>query len=282
MAQPSGSFDTLAARDGIQLHCETFAVAGARAGLVLVHGFAEHCGRYGRIIQALNDAGISVMAYDARGHGKSSGTRAFVSSYGEYVDDLQDIVAKATQRFGGAPFVLGHSQGGLVTLRYLDRAANSVRGAILSNPALTNKIQVPLWKIALAHTASKLQPKLAVPTGLSGKDVSRDPEIQREYDEDPLNCKAATARWYTEFLGAQQEALARPGVLRSVPTLAVLGDGDRVIDCAVSTKFFAQATGGDLTVKMYPGFFHELLNEPKPDRERVAADIVTWLQEHIG
>jgi len=282
MSQPIRTPTPLVARDGLQLHSETFAVANARASVVVVHGFAEHSGRYGGIIEALNNAGFSVVAYDARGHGKSGGTRAFVSSYNEYVDDLQDIVAAATERLGAPPFVFGHSQGGLVTLRFLDRAANSVRGAILSNPALTNKLEVPLWKIALARAASKLQPKLAVPTGLSGKDVSRDPQVQRDYDEDPLNCKAATARWYTEFLGAQQEALARPGVLRSVPTLALLGDGDRVIDCAVSTKFFAQAAGGDLTVQTYPGFFHELLNEPGADREQVAADILGWLQAHIG
>lgn len=282
MSLPEAQTDVLSTPDGVQLHCFVYEAPSARAGLVLVHGFAEHSGRYLPLIEALCGSGVSVLAFDARGHGKSSGTRAFVEHYDAYIDDLQLVVRRAQERFGAAPFVLGHSQGGLVALRYLARAATSVRGAILSNPALRNKLHVPTWKALLAQGASRAAPKLAVPTGLSGVDVSRDPEQQRLYDQDPLNLKAATARWYTEFLAAQDAVLAAPGVLRSVPTLALLGTGDRVIDSGVSATYFDQAKGGDLTVTTYPGFFHELLNEPKPDRERVVADIVAWLQGRIA
>ena len=101
-------------------------------------------------------------------------------------------------------------------------------------------------------------------------------EAVRDYAQDPLVSKKATARWYTEFCQAQAEVLAAPERQREVPMLPLLGDADLIADPGPSQAFFGR-TGERTQLVVYPGFYHELLNEPPTDRARVLADIGTWL-----
>lgn len=280
-APAPGREGVLHAPDGTQLHWFLHTPAAPRATVVVVHGFAEHAGRYGHLARALLAANYAMLAFDVRGHGKSGGRRVFVANYDEYRDDLAEVLKLAAKEAPQPLFLFGHSQGGLIVLHRVLAGVSGLRGVLVSNPALANKVQVPAWKSGLAKGASRFAPTLSVPAGLPPTDISRDPAEVAAYDKDPLNSKDATARWYTEFLRAQLEVLAAPAAQGKLPLLALLGTGDRIIDSSVSAGFFAKVPGGQCQVHTYPGFYHELINEPEADRSKVLADLVGWLDAQL-
>lgn len=289
MPPPPTHSDILNTADGLQLQSRAWTPTGTCKGTVLVqHGFAEHGGRYGHLVDALLPAGYAVTSFDARGHGRSGGTRVFVERFDSYLDDLKLALDATKQKLPGPIFLFGHSMGGLIVAKFLEQNGAAgmkqmgVQGSILSNPALANKVKIPAWKSTLAQVMANIAPKLRMPSGIPPEDVSRDMAEVRAYDADPLNVKVATARWYTEFVAAQAQTLARPETLRDIPLLALIGDGDRIIDPQATLEFLRKIESHVLTVKTYAGFYHELINEPEADRARVLADTVAWLDAHVS
>jgi lysophospholipase len=191
-------------RDGTQLHEETWPATGKpTAAVVIIHGYGEHIGRYDETGRALAAAGFSVRGRDLRGHGQSGGVRGFCNRFDEYLDDVDAIVTRA--RAEGLPvFILAHSFGALVAPHYVLRHPTNVAGLVLTSPFWKLALAVPPLKVLAGKIASTVYPKLALPAGLKGADVARDPEIAAKYDVDPLNNKNATARWFTESSAARR------------------------------------------------------------------------------
>lgn len=276
-ASETGHFS---ARDGIQLHYQLYSVEAPRGGVLVMHGFAEHGGRYGHLVDALNAAGFAALTYDHRGHGQSGGRRVFVERFDEYVSDAALALALAKKRLPSPLFVVAHSMGGVVAMLLAAQKPEGVRGWLLSNPALSAAVAIPTWKVALARCASKALPTLEVPSGIPPEHISRDREEVRKYAQDPLCSKQATARWYTEFTAAQERVRKDPQALAGAPVLAMIGEGDQIIDAKISLAYFEALGGAALTVKRYPQLYHEIFNELAEDRAAVLADAVAWLQRH--
>ncbi len=267
--------------DGTQLHEQTWPAAGTpRAAVVLVHGYGEHIGRYDETARALAAAGFSVRGYDQRGHGQSGGVRGFCRRFGEYLEDLGLVVERA--RGDKLPvFVLGHSFGALVAPHFALQHPTALAGLVLTSPYWKLAMAVPPAKVLAGKIASGLFPKLALPSGLKGADVTRDPEIAALYDRDPLNNKNATARWFTEATAAQEDLVARAPQL-TVPVLLIAGEADKIAAASQARVVFERIGSKDKTLRMLAGQYHEVLNEPKPDRERTVAEIVEWLRAHAS
>src|SRR4030081_3132190 len=86
-----------------------------RAAIFIVHGLAEHSGRYAATAAVLAAAGFAVHAVDYRGHGRSEGGRVHVDRIEDYVADVRAALEEVRCRHPARPrFILGHSQGGLV------------------------------------------------------------------------------------------------------------------------------------------------------------------------
>ncbi len=277
-ATESGHFN---ASDGVQIQYRVHRPESAHFGVVVVHGFAEHGNRYGHVVDALVPAGAAVLTYDQRGHGQSGGRRVFVTRFDEYLDDLAQVLALAKGKLPQPLFVLGHSMGGLVVLSYALRDRSGVAGWAVSNPALLNRVVVPAWKETLAQVMSSVIPGLSLPSGLPPEHISRDADEVKQYDKDSLNNKNATARWYTEYIGAQKRLIAGAEGLRGLPLLVQIGDGDLIIDPVASQQFAARVGGDALQVHVYAGLYHEIFNEQPADRERVLADLVSWLTARL-
>lgn len=264
-------------RDGTQLHEEHWPAEGkATASVVIVHGYGEHIGRYEETGRALAAAGFSVRGLDLRGHGQSGGVRGYCNRFDEYLDDVDAIVMRA--RGEALPlFLLGHSFGGLVAPFYVLHHATQVAGMVLTSPYWKLALQQPAAKIWAGKVASFVAPKLALPSGLKGADVCRDPELQAKYDVDPLNNKNATARWFTESTAAQEELVMRAPEL-STPTLLLVGEADKIAAAPQARVVFERLGAKDKTLRMLTGQYHEVLNEPKPTRTATVREIVEWLR----
>jgi alpha-beta hydrolase superfamily lysophospholipase len=270
---------TFHAPDGTSLFEYVWPASGkARGTVALVHGYGEHMGRYGHVAAALNAAGFHARGYDLRGHGQSGGRRGFCMRFSEFIDDQAAFFARAKET-PGPWFVVAHSFGGLVTAAWLlDRKPSDVTGVVVSSPYYALKLQVPKVKILAARLMSKIVPTLALPSGLKGEDVSRDPQIIAAYDKDPLNNKNATARWFTET-SDWQAALESRASEWTLPTLFLVGAADRVADPAAAERVFQKIGARDKSIRMLQGQFHEVFNEPPADREKTLSELTTWLEE---
>src|SRR5579884_2141216 len=117
-AAPMPVGTTLRGAGGGLLHVRRWSPDAAPvATVVIVHGFAEHGGRYAAVAERLVAEGYVVVAADQRGHGMSSGKRRSIRHWQEYVDDLHIVMQDITVDEGIVPAVMiGHSMGGLVAL----------------------------------------------------------------------------------------------------------------------------------------------------------------------
>jgi acylglycerol lipase len=245
-----------------------------RAVVVLAHGAGEHSGRYAHVAARLNAGGYALHALDHRGHGRSEGRRAYVDRLGHTVDDLDQVVDAARERHPGRRlFLLGHSMGGCVALAYALAYQDKLDGLLLS---------APLAALEAASAATRLIGKalsIAAPqVGVYAVDptlVSRDPEVVRAYQEDPLVFHGKLpARTVGELASTVEGFPGRVPEL-TLPLLVMHGSGDRIVPQAASLMVHGGAQSDDKRLELYDGLYHEILNEP--EQQRVMDDIVAWL-----
>lgn len=267
-----------AARDGTELLTRHWPAAGeAWASILLVHGIAEHSGRYERVGRQLAAAGLDVHAYDQRGFGGSGGRRAFVDRWSRNHDDLDDRLAAARLGTGDRPIVVfGHSLGGLIALGYAvaEPSRPLPDALVLSAPALDST--VPAWKQVLARLLGRVAPTMTLKNDFDGALLSRDPAVGADYLADPLNQHVTTFRLGAEALAEQVRVRAALRGL-SIPTLVYHGEADRLVPPSASARL--EGLPG-VTRRTYPGLRHESHNEP--DGEQVIADVIAWLRLQVG
>ena len=136
---------------------------------------------------------------------------------------------------------------------------------------------MPAPKRIAGKIAARLAPKLGVPMGFTGKDVTHDAARARAYDEDPLVFKNATAGWFSAIQKAQQRALADAPRLK-LPLLVVMGMANPVVSPARARAFFDAAGSADKTWDGRDGLFHEVLNEI--EWRSIADRIAEWILGH--
>jgi alpha-beta hydrolase superfamily lysophospholipase len=264
------------AGDGLRLFFRQWHVEEAKGIVAIVHGFAEHSGRYKHVAEILSQAGWSVAAFDSRGHGQSGGRRAHIDQFSEYIDDLQSFIDEiARVGYAQSPILLGHSQGGLVAARFAQMYPDRISALALSSPFLALAVRVPWFKAFAGKAVSGIFPSLAMKTGLDPKDLSHDQEVVDKYAADPLVSEVATARWFTEITKAQEITLQQASLVK-LPLLVMQAGEDRLASVG-ATKRFSESAGSDQKVfHLYDGYFHEILNEV--GREKVFDDLCNWLE----
>jgi acylglycerol lipase len=250
------------------------------AALLLVHGYAEHSGRYEEIAAWLASRGIAVHAYDQRGHGLSEGTRCHVDSFDEYLDDLDRVLLFVREAHRDLPCaLLGHSMGGLVVCAYLADRRPAIQAAATSGAALQLGPGVSRGRVAAARFVRRVLPRLAIGSGLDLAGLSRDPEVVRKYVEDPYVVRTMTASLAAEILTAIPRVAAR-AVEVQVPMLMLHGEDDPLCPCEGSRTFSGAVRVPGSAFRSYPGLRHEIFNEP--ERESVYADLFEWLRATLA
>lgn len=232
-----------------------------RAAVALMHGYGEHSARYEHVAVALVRAGYNVIAIDARGHGKSTGIRGYTKRYSRYVDDLAMLKRRARDRWPELPlFIMGHSNGGLIALRYALRKPSDVTGFIISSPLCGLAMKVPAPKRLGGKLTSRIAPGLNLPSGLSADMVSQLPQVIEKYAADPLIFDTANARWFTETDRAMTDLLARAPELDQ-SFLFIVAGSDKIVDPEATTAVFHRLGSQDRALEVFPDLYHEVLNE---------------------
>src|SRR5438874_11091305 len=151
-----------------------------KGSIAIVHGMAEHSGRYEHVGRALVAAGYSVRAPDIRGHGRSEGWPGQVTGVDQWHEDAAAALEAAAGAAPGKPvFLLGHSLGSLIAASYVVTFEPAIAGLVLSGyaglpgPALLESMSNPDGP--------------SIPAEL----VSRDAATVKAYLEDPLVFEAS-------------------------------------------------------------------------------------------
>ncbi len=272
-----GHFKT---RDGVTLLERRWDPEGERRGhLVLLHGYGEHCGRYGHVADALNRIGLAVYTYDQRGHGRSPGRRGYIRDFERLVDDLGDFLDHLGDRLDDAPrFVMGHSMGGLVLTRYVQTRSLAVRGLVFSSPFLAINDDVSPVLIALAGVLGTLTPWLPV-ASMDTTGLDRDADVVAAYENDPLVFHGRIlARTGAQLNATIRRARAEFEAINH-PLYVIHGADDRLVPAEGSRLLYDRCTADDKTQRIYEGGYHELLNDL--DRDTVLTDLCAWLEARL-
>ena len=250
-----------------------------KAVVPVVHGFAEHSGRYGNLVEHLVPLGYALYALDHIGHGRSEGARVYVDRFSDYITTLKTFVDMVCDGQPGVPVLLfGHSMGSLISANYLLDHASGLAGAVLSGALIAMADQVTPLTLFLAKALSALAPRAKL-QGIEAQYVSRDPEVVQAYVNDPLVYTGKVpARTGAEIIAAQQRAMAGASTI-TLPVLMVHGSGDRLAPLSGAQAFYEALGSTDKTLKVYDELFHEVCNEPECGM--VLSDISDWLEAHL-
>ncbi len=250
-----------------------------KAVVLLAHGLGEHSGRYEAFAEHCNARDIAVVAPDHRGHGQSPGERVFVRDFDDYLSGMRECRAVVAADYPQLPcFLFGHSMGGLIAARLLLQDQRQYAGALLSGPAFAVTEPPPAPIMWLGRLLARVAPKAGM-LALDASGVSRDPEVVAAYRDDPLvHHGKVTAGLGVALLDAMAKTLPRASSI-TLPIIVMHGGADTLAAAAGSEQFFKGLGSADKTLRLLPGLYHEILNEPEGDS--IALDYIQWLEDHL-
>jgi alpha-beta hydrolase superfamily lysophospholipase len=251
---------------------------GAKAGLIIVHGIAEHGARYRHAAEALAQRTIATFVYDQRGHGENSGTRAHVDEFADFAADLRLIGENVQQRFPELPlFVWGHSMGSVVVLLAAERLGWA-RGLILTGCALDAMPKLDGIAGTVLRIAAALVPRLKISLRIDGSALTQVPEEQRRHMSDPLVRRSASLRLLYGFAQACHSCRANAPKI-TLPLLAIHGEADKVCPISGSRTLIEALGSRDKQLVTYPNLLHEVHNEDEASRIALFDLVSRWILE---
>lgn len=253
----------------------------SKAVVALIHGLGEHTGRYEHVAQAMTGAGYALVGFDLRGHGKSGGVRGHFPSLNAVMQDIKDFFAFLTTRYPELPqFLYGHSLGGLLVLTYALKSQTNIEGVIATGAGLRSQVHEQKAKVLLAKVLGSIAPTTLIPSGLDNTLLSRDPEVIKAYNSDPLVHDRISLGFGKEGLKATDYAWSHAEEF-SIPLLIMHGTADRNTYAHGSAEFakLASKNNRDVTLKLWEGLYHEVHNDP--EKEQVIQFMIDWLDRHL-
>lgn len=262
-------------QDGTRLFYRRWPVETPKAAVAIVHGYAEHSGRYDHVAAMLNALDLDVFALDVRGHGRSGGVRGHAGDYAEYRDDVVALLKDIREQSAADRILmLGHSNGGLITLHYALQPDPDVFAIVVTAPFLGTAMKVPGWKSALGRVMAKIYPALSMPSGLPTDGLSHDKAVVKAYEDDPLVFSTATAGWFVAAVAAQDRVKSEAARI-TLPCLMMQGTADPLVDASLARPLFDSLGSTDKRYVDYEGMYHEIMNET--EKEKVLSEIRDWI-----
>lgn len=252
-------------------------------GLVFIcHGFGEHLQWYEDLALRLTATGLLAFGHDHAGHGRSEGVRGYVESVDDYVVDVLKHCDDVRAGYPGLPcFIVGHSMGGMITIKSAMSRPQYFAGVVLMGPLIkANSEEATAPKIYLARLVSRILPYLAV-AKLKLDHVTRDEEMKSRLRKDPLRYQGGVrARWAIACIDA---LVYIENHLPEVewPFLILHGGKDLLCDIEGSKTLYDKAKSTDKSFKMLPDAYHHLYLEYPSVRHEALQDTVDWITARI-
>lgn len=297
---------TIPSGSGVQLHCRLWLPEGQPKAVVqIVHGIAEHCGRYDAFACFLTGQGFAVVAEDHMGHGRtaleSGGFGIFRGGWQQAVDDVYSLFAEMRGDYPDLPyFLLGHSMGSFLARSFLICYPDAgLSGVILSGTGqqaeamLTGGLlvcQAEAMRLGRDSVSPLIQQLIFgtynqrfAPTRTDNDWICSDPAVVDAYEADPLCGFQASIGLASDMLtgirfNQKMENLKKMDM--HVPVLFFSGMEDPVGNMAKGVRqaaaSFREAGVRNIRVRLYEGGRHEMLNER--NKQQVYEDVLAWLE----
>ena len=242
-------------------------VSKPRAVVQILHGMAEHIGRYDAFARFLNTKGFVVLGDDHRGHGKTAGENNLgkVPDGDCFFDTVQDeilITKYAAETYKLPVIIFGHSYGSFLAQAYIQRNSSVIIGAVLCGSACQNGIDVKAGKLLAS-----------VQSAVYGKDAEAGMIRKMSF--------GAYLGFYKSFFAALRKIYRSKNlsnIRKDLPVFIISGDRDPVGgNGKLVSKLYEKYIDAGLScvsMKLYPEARHEILNEL--NKEEVYGDVVDF------
>lgn len=250
----------------------------AKGIVIMVHGAGEYHGRYEWVIEQFNLAGYHVLMGDLPGQGTTTRRRGHIDSFDEYITAIEEWIGEAA-RYHLPVFLFGHSMGGLASIRAVTERPFDVKGIILSSPCLGLAKQPSKGIDTLSKVLNKVAPSIKFSANIEPVNKTRNEQVLLRDATDTLIVERVSVRWYRELVNAMKLALLQTDRFPNIPLLVIQAGDDRIVDKHAVRQWFNQIVSHDKMYKEYPGFYHEVLNEP--ERDDVFKFIKAYLNLHF-
>ncbi len=247
--------------NGFTLAAHAFVPENAHSTVIVLHGYLDHTGSHGATIQHLLEDGYAVAAYDQPGHGLSSGRRAGISDFAQYVAVFRDFVDLCRTHMPQPCHVVAHSTGATILVDFLLTSENDELGEVVLIAPLVHSAT---WRVSTAVTS------------LLGRFVDELPRVFRnntsdkDYADfvrsDPLQPRRAAVDWFEALIAWNERVEDYAPDDRSITIIQ--GDEDSVVDWQYNLELLDRLFPG-ATIEVIEGGRHQLLNEARDIRSQV-------------
>ncbi len=271
--------------DQTKLYLQKWDASNSCGTILITHGQAEHSDCYNRLIDGFQKSeqgkNWSFIGWDMRGHGKSEGVRGYAKDVDEYVLDYHLFLEECLRidSVKNKPVILlAHSMGGLVQSCALrEKKYDQFNAQVLSSPLFGVSVPVPAWKDSGSEILNSLLPKLTLGNEIKNEQLTRDPEVIKEYEQDTYRHGKISAGVYLGFKREFERIITTAGSI-TLPTLLHISDNDPVVSTAQAKVFFDNLAATDKELKIYEGGTHELYNDIV--REDVYKLVIDFCNRH--
>lgn len=232
----------------------------AKAVIVMVHGAAEHHGRYKWLIEMWRSVGVHVVMGDLPGQGMTTRRRGHIESFDDYINEIAKWVNEAL-KYQLPIFMLGHSMGGLAIIRTLQERKLPIQAVILSSPCISLSEYPPKGLEWISKVLNYVHPSMLFDSKLSVEMATRNKEIQELDKNDSLYVTKVSVRWYRELRKAMKLAFMNIHKLPDIPILLMQAGEDKIVDKTAVRQWFDKLPISEKTYKEWPKLYHEIFNE---------------------
>lgn len=267
--------------EGALVHFDAYdAGDDARGVCITLHGLGENLEKYREWTQFVVGRGYHVTSYDQRGHGLTRGRRGHFD-FSDLVGDLERFVAVSADRYEGLPlFILAHSLGGLVALKYAAGETHpALTGMALSGPPLALARQTSRWYTLVVRGLDRIAPWFPMRRATDPRRLTRDPERLEAFRDDPHFHRSITPRAMVSISEAMEEVRSTPEAV-TLPLLFLVARADVVVSASDILAYAHFVASKDASIEQFAGAYHELLNDL--GRRAVFEQVCDWFDERAG
>jgi len=248
-----------------------------KAIVLIVHGLNSHSGYYQNFALQLNENNYEVYAMDLHGRGHSDGERYYVADYKDIIADIDLVLQTARAAQPTLPiFLFGHSAGGIFASVYAVEHQHQLKGLISESFAL--QLPAPAFAMAVMTFLGYIIPHVRL-VKLNNQDFSRERSVVEAMNNDPLLAhERQPAKTMQQLLRAAAWLKKKMPDIK-LPLFILHGTADKVTQSGGSNYFMEHAASTDKQLKLYEGYFHDLLNDK--DNAIVVRDIIQWLNAQV-
>ncbi|MCP8617808.1 alpha/beta hydrolase [Salirhabdus salicampi] len=247
-----------------------------KGAVVIIHGAFEHSGRYEWLATQLQRSGLHVIYGDLPGQGKSVGPKGHIDTFQQYIDTVAIWISEA-EKLHVPVYIIGHSMGGLITIRLLQTIQPTISGVVLSSPGLGIKSKPPKFLSFISVLLDKVIPRFQVATKLDPTHSTRNSVIYDRDLRDPLYLEKVSVRWYHEFERSIEQAFRNIHHYPNVPTLIMQAGYDLLVNEHEVKHWFDLLPIEEKQYKQWDNLYHEIFNEP--ERDEVFAYMIDFINQ---